>query len=109
MSERSGADPIEHEPPPTDEAEVVHIDGGDLGCARLFILLRNRIRTIADGTVLHVTTLDPVAPIDLPVWCRITGHTYLGRVADRGGPTYAVRVTGEPVPTMPDRPWHTAG
>lgn len=87
--------------------DVVHIDGGDLSCARLFIVLRNRFRALADGTLVHITTRDPIAPIDLPVWCRLTRHEYLGPVPDRGGPTYGVRVTGDPVPTRPDKPWHT--
>lgn len=90
---------------------VVTIDGGDLGCARLLVLLRDRVATMADGTVVHLVTSDPVAPIDLPVWCRMTGHTYLGVVDDTSSlaPTYAVRVTATPVATDPGRPWHTAG
>lgn len=87
-----------------------HLDGGDLGCARLLVLLRDRATTLAAGTVVHLTTRDPVAPIDLPVWCRLTGHEYLGPVDDHGtGPTYAVRLAEHPVPTRADRPWHVAG
>nr|WP_241744146.1 sulfurtransferase TusA family protein [Cellulosimicrobium arenosum] len=86
-----------------------------MGCARLLVLLRGRVATMADGTVVHLVTSDPVAPIDLPVWCRMTGHEYVG-VVDAGegapddtAPTYAVRVTATPVATDPDRPWRTAG
>ena len=87
--------------------DVVTIDGGDLGCARLLVLLRNRVATMADGTVVHLVTSDPVAPIDLPVWCELTGHGYLGVVCD-DPPTYAVRVTATPVPTDERHPWRRA-
>lgn len=86
---------------------IYHLDGGELGCARLLILLRDHAAKLPGGTVVHLTTSDPVAPIDLPAWCRMVGHTYLGRVTAPGRPTYAVQLTGRPVPTRDDRPWHT--
>ena len=85
---------------------VERIDGGDLSCARLLVLLRARVATLPEGSVVHLSTTDPVAPIDLPAWCRLTGHTYLGAVDDTPAPTYGVRVTAAPVPTREDRPWH---
>ncbi|PVU81134.1 sulfurtransferase tusA [Cellulomonas sp. WB94] len=85
---------------------VYHLDGGDLGCARLLILLRDHAAKLPAGTVVHLTTSDPVAPIDLPAWCRMVGHTYLGPVTAPGRPTYAVQLTGRPAPTRGDRPWH---
>jgi tRNA 2-thiouridine synthesizing protein A len=86
-----------------------HLDGGDLGCARLLLLLRDRAAALPAGTVVHLSTRDPVAPIDLPAWCRMTGHVYLGPVPDHGAPTYAVQTSADPTPTRPDRPWHPAG
>lgn len=91
-----------------NEAPALHLDGGDLGCARLLILLRAQIAELPGGSLVHLSTPDPVAPIDLPAWCRLTGHTYLGRVPDRAAPTYAVRTTAAPVATRADRPWHPA-
>lgn len=88
---------------------TVHIDGGDLGCARLLVLLRDRARELPAGTVVHLTTSDPVAPVDLPAWCRLTGHEYLGPVPDGPPPaTYAVRLAADPRATDPARPWHLA-
>lgn len=87
---------------------VHHLDGGDLGCARLLILLRDLVAGLADGDVVHLSTTDPVAPIDLPVWCRMTGHTYLGPVGTNPRPTFAVRVTAAPVMTQPTHPWKVA-
>lgn len=94
-----------------DGIHVVH--GGDLGCARLLILLRKHVLTLPAGTEVHLETTDPVAPIDLPAWCRMTGHTYLGPVSDaasteRAVPRYAVRVAGDARPTQPGSPWRLA-
>lgn len=98
-------------PTPPDDAPraPVHVDGGDLGCARLLVLLRARARELAPGTVVHLTTSDPVAPIDLPAWCRMTGHRYLGPVPDGPPPaTYAIEVAASARATDPARPWHLA-
>lgn len=65
-----------------------HLDGGELACARLLVLLRDLVAGLPDGDVVHLTASDPVAPIDLPAWCRMTGHTYLGPVPTPGRPTY---------------------
>ncbi|MBO3089729.1 sulfurtransferase TusA family protein [Cellulomonas sp. zg-ZUI40] len=89
----------------TDAREVVTIDGGDLGCARLLLLLRDRVATLPAGTVVHLVTADPVAPIDLPVWCHMTGHTYLGVVGGVDRPTYAVAVAARPAATDARNPW----
>lgn len=85
-----------------------HLDGGDLGCARLLVLLRDMVAGLDDGDVVHLTTSDPVAPIDLPVWCRMTGHTYLGPVAGPVVPTYAVRVAAGATATDAQYPWRLA-
>ncbi len=84
------------------------IVGGDLGCARLLVLLRARVAELDEGTVVHLSTNDPIAPIDLPVWCRLTGHEYLGTVDGTSEPTYAVRVVAAPAATDPANPWRRA-
>ena len=82
--------------------------GGDLGCARLLILLRNESRDLPAGTVVHLETTDPVAPIDLPAWCRMTGHDYLGRVEGVDLPRYGIRIPAQARETDPDSPWRLA-
>lgn len=89
--------------------DVVTIDGGDLGCARLLLLLRDRVTTLPAGAVVHLVTADPVAPIDLPVWCHMTGHAYLGVVDGAPRPTYAVRVAARAVATDERNPWRAGG
>lgn len=84
------------------------IDGGDLGCARLLVLLRDHVSTLPAGAVVRLVTTDPVAPVDLPVWCHMTGHDYLGPVEGPDArPTYAVRVARAAAPTDPANPWRT--
>ncbi|MFM1872176.1 MAG: hypothetical protein RL398_1598 [Planctomycetota bacterium] len=58
-------------PPPHDDS----YDAGDLGCGDLVLELRFRLKELAPGAVLHVTARDPAAPIDLPAWCGLCGHT----------------------------------
>ncbi len=52
-------------------------DAGDLGCGDLVLELRGRVRNLPPRGVLHVTARDPAAPIDLPAWCGLCGHTLL--------------------------------
>ncbi len=91
--------------PVEDGTGVVTIDGGDLGCARLLLLLRDRVATLPAGAVVHLVTTDPVAPVDLPVWCHMTGHVYRGVVSGAARPTYAVEVAERAAPTDPHHPW----
>lgn len=57
---------------PAADAEY---DAGDLGCGDLVLELRFRLRELPAGAVLAVTARDPAAPVDLPAWCGLCGHT----------------------------------
>ncbi|WP_344822542.1 sulfurtransferase TusA family protein [Actinocorallia longicatena] len=87
--------------------DPVVIDGGDKSCVRLLLELRAHIAALPPETVVHLIALDPAAPIDLPAWCHMTGHAYLGVVAP-APPTYALRSAARPVPTDPASPWRRA-
>lgn len=98
----------------------VILDGGDRRCVQLLIELRRLVADLAPGTVVHLVTTDPAAPIDLPAWCHLTGHTYLGPVPAGGAAvarpahapdtarpaTYALVVQPTVLATRPDAPWH---
>jgi tRNA 2-thiouridine synthesizing protein A len=58
-----------------------------MGCGRLVLELHKRIQTMKPGEVLEIIARDPGAPVDLPAWCRMTGHTLV--VAEH--PTYRIR------------------
>lgn len=61
------------------------IDGGNRTSIALLIDLRYHIAGLRPGTVVHLVATDPAAPIDLPAWCYLTGHTYLGPWKDQPG------------------------
>lgn len=88
----------------------VIVDGTGMLCVVLLLHLRRHIEHLPPGTLVHVIATDPAASLDLPAWCHMTGHTYLGQLPtdDEAVPTYAVRLTAHPTPTRPDAPWHRA-
>ncbi len=62
-------------------------EAGETGCGALIVGLKREIEKIEPGELLQVKALDAGAPVDLPAWCRMTGHTLV--VAKH--PTYALR------------------
>lgn len=56
-------------------AAAATYDAGDLGCGDLVLELRGQLRALPAGAVLHVIARDPAAPVDLPAWCGLVGHT----------------------------------
>ncbi|TDC84294.1 sulfurtransferase TusA family protein [Micromonospora sp. KC606] len=68
-------------------SDSVVLDGGDRRCVQLLIELRRLTLTVEAGTLIHLIATDPAAPLDLPAWCHLTGHTYLGAVDGRQRPT----------------------
>lgn len=53
------------------------LDFGDLACGELVLQLRQKMRSLAPGTVVRVIATDPGAPEDIPSWTRLAGHTLL--------------------------------
>jgi tRNA 2-thiouridine synthesizing protein A len=91
---------------PPDQPVVV--DGGDKACIRLLLDLRARIADLPAGILIHLIAADPAAPLDLPAWCHLTGHTYLGALHGAPVPTYALRTSARPTATDPASPWRAA-
>ncbi|MCA8977725.1 MAG: sulfurtransferase TusA family protein [Planctomycetes bacterium] len=60
--------------PPAADADF---DAGDLGCGDLVLELKFRLADLPPAAVLQLTARDPAAPVDLPAWCGLTGHTLL--------------------------------
>lgn len=63
---------------------------GETGCGQLIVGLRRRIEQLEDGELLRVTALDAGAPVDLPAWCRMTGHVLIRS----SHPVYVIRKVG---------------
>lgn len=89
-------------------APGITVDGTGLLCVTLLLRLRKEIDGSKPGTVVHVITTDPAAPLDLPAWCHMTGHHYLGPVPDPDNerPVHALRIAVGARPTRPSAPWH---
>jgi tRNA 2-thiouridine synthesizing protein A len=62
-------------------------EAGELGCGQLVFELNRQLDRVEPGETLEVTTNDPGAPVDVPAWCRMTGHALVA--ADP--PVYVIR------------------
>ena len=54
-----------------------HYDGGETGCGELLLDLLLFSRRQPPGAVVSVLARDPGAPLEIPAWCRLTGHDLL--------------------------------
>ena len=84
-------------------APAVVVDGGERGCGELLLVLHAGLRDLPAGTRVRLVASDPAAPIDLPAWCHLTGHRYLGPTTDGGRPAFDLQVADRPRRTD-DRP-----
>ena len=54
-------------------------DGGDLDCGSgLVLLIRENMLEVPEGGVLEMRSREPTVADDLPPWCRMVGHDFLG-------------------------------
>jgi len=77
-------------------AELPHADevydAGSLGCGDgPLTIIAARLRALPAGAVLEVRSTDPGVVADLPAWCRMVGHTYLGGGSGEYTGRYLVR------------------
>lgn len=52
-------------------------DSYDRGCGDFILELREKIAAMTPGEVLMVASRDAGAPVEVPAWCRMTGHRLL--------------------------------
>jgi TusA-related sulfurtransferase len=75
-----------------DPADLV-VDARGLRCPLPVIRLAQAVRDAETTLVVEVLATDPAARADIPAWCRMRGHEYLGeRAAESGHAAYRVRV-----------------
>jgi len=61
-------------------------------CPLPVVELARAIGDVAVGETLGLAADDPAARLDVPAWCRMRGHDYLGESAAADGvPVYTVR------------------
>lgn len=61
------------------------LDARGLLCPVPVLRARDRLKSLAPGDRLDVLADDPLAPVDLQVFCAREGHLYLGDVEEPGG------------------------
>ena len=49
-------------------------DAGLIGCGEILVQLFLRLRAMQPGELFLLYSRDAAAPIEMPVWCRLTGH-----------------------------------
>ena len=60
-------------------------DGGDLDCGSgLVLLIRENMLQVPVGGILEMLSREPTVADDLPPWCRMVGHEYLGALVPAG-------------------------
>ena len=60
---------------------MITLDCRGQRCPLPVIALAKRIRTVDVGEIVRVLADDPAAANDIPAWCRMKGHEYLGSPA----------------------------
>ncbi len=65
-------------------------DGGERGCGDLLFDLRLHFRSLPAGARVLIVALDEGAPVEIPAWCRVTGH----RLTEAQHPYYLAEVKG---------------
>ena len=77
------------------EAPTLVIDAVGRRCPLPVIDLAKRVTEVPVGAVIEVLADDPAAAADIPAWCRMRGHEYVGEgAAPDGVPVYRVRRRG---------------
>ena len=57
---------------------MIEVDSRGRRCPLPIIDLAKRLPAVAVGAVIRVLADDPAAANDIPAWCRMKGHDYLG-------------------------------
>jgi tRNA 2-thiouridine synthesizing protein A len=75
-----------------DQEPVLELDCRGLRCPTPVIRLARAIPSVGVGQLVAVAADDAAAATDIPAWCRMRGHQYVGRrrAAD-GVPVHVVR------------------
>ncbi|MET9570889.1 cysteine desulfurase/sulfurtransferase TusA family protein [Streptomyces virginiae] len=73
------------------EADSLELDALGLRCPQPVIELARAITRVPVGGTVTVLSDDEVARLDIPAWCAMRGHDYLGESPRPAGTAYTVR------------------
>ncbi|MDN4172938.1 sulfurtransferase TusA family protein [Nocardioides sp. SOB77] len=80
---------------PDDSEVALELDCRGMLCPLPVIHLGRRVGEVPVGALLAVVATDVAARTDVPAWCRMRGHEYVGEdAAADGSPRYLVRRSG---------------
>ncbi|MGW9372092.1 aminotransferase class V-fold PLP-dependent enzyme [Streptomyces xanthophaeus] len=80
------------EPPAVEPvADSLELDALGLRCPQPVIELARAIGRVPVGGTVTVVSDDEVARLDIPAWCAMRGHAYLGEAGRPAGVAYTVR------------------
>jgi cysteine desulfurase len=83
---RAGAEPAGGGP--------IVVDALGTACPIPLILLARAVEEAPPGALVEVLADDEAARVDIPVWCRMKRHAFLGREDRSRGWAFLVRVGG---------------
>lgn len=67
------------------------LDAGEAGCGELTLLIFQAMKALTPGQTLEVYAYDLAATMDIPAWCRSTGHTLLSVAAEQQPQRFVIR------------------
>lgn len=76
------------------EPLTLTVDSRGRRCPLPIIDLAAAARNAEAGTLITVLADDPAAATDVPAWCRMRGHQYVGDEKLADAVAYRVRVSG---------------
>jgi len=77
---------------PDDLEPASVLEAGDLDCGSgLILLLRESMAGVPEGAVLEMKSREPTVRDELPPWCDMIGHEYLGELDGGGCTRYFIR------------------
>ncbi|MFE0580487.1 cysteine desulfurase/sulfurtransferase TusA family protein [Streptomyces sp. NPDC058874] len=82
---------VSEAPAVVPEAESLELDALGLRCPQPVIELARAIGRVPVGGTVTVLSDDEVARLDIPAWCAMRGHAYLGESPRAAGSAYTVR------------------
>jgi cysteine desulfurase len=74
--------------------ERIVVDALGTMCPVPTIRLARAAERAAPGTIIELLADDPVAAVDIPAWCHLKEHEFLGQEQRAAGTAYVVRVPG---------------
>lgn len=73
------------------DTPVLVVDARGKRCPLPVIELARALPEVPAGAVVAVLADDEAAAVDVPAWCRLRGHDFLGAQSTEGGTAYLVR------------------